>query len=347
MLREIKNPHGGDVYTLEEDVIDFSSNLNPFGMHPDVKKAIIDNVDKYDIYPDPNQREVKKALGEVFNIDENYITVGNGAADIIFRLALLFRNKDAVVVQPTFSEYEDALILAGARIRKVFLKEKYGFAFTKDTLEEIKGKGDIIFICSPNNPTGLVIDRKYIMELLEDAKLRGAILFVDSCFAGFVEGDIGLEGLINEYPNLFILRAFTKIHAMAGLRLGYGISSNLELIEKINTMLQTWPVSTVAQVAGLAALKSTPKEDVKIFVAKEREFLTNELVKKGLVTYPSKANYIFFRGEKGLKEKFLQEKILIRSCENYPGLDERYYRIAVRNEAENKAFVGALEKIFR
>ena len=170
-------------------------------------------------------------------------------------------------------------------------------------------------MCNPNNPTGVLLERKFILEVLKRCKEKNSLFVLDECFVDFVEEPENhtIKDMLKEYPNLFLLKAFTKRYAMAGVRLGYGLSSNQRLLEKIQHCGQPWAVSTVAQKAGIAALKE--EEYVKrsmAYVHAQRKKLIKNLTLLGYKTFDSKANYIFFQGEEGLYEKCLEKGILIR-----------------------------------
>ena len=213
-------------------------------------------------------------------------------------------------------------------------------------MDWITEKTDIVFLCNPNNPTGVLLERKFILEVLKRCKEKNSLFVLDECFVDFVEEPENhtIKDMLKEYPNLFLLKAFTKRYAMAGVRLGYGLSSNQRLLEKIQHCGQPWAVSTVAQKAGIAALKE--EEYVKrsmAYVHAQRKKLIKNLTLLGYKTFDSKANYIFFQGEEGLYEKCLEKGILIRDCSNYYGLKKGYYRVAVKLQEENEKLLEVLK----
>ncbi len=345
----IKEIHGGNIYKYDNEMYDFSANLNPLGMPKVCRRAIVENVDRYESYPDPFNRELKKAVSEFWNLPESFFCFGNGAADIIFRMVLALKPKKALITAPTFSEYEEALRVVGCEVSNLILNEDEDFAIDKDrVISMITEDIDMIFICNPNNPTGEAVLREDMIEIAKAAESVGAILVCDQCFSEFMDEEEKFS-IIPDLPklkNTVILKAFTKIYAMAGLRLGFSMCANSEITEKIEETLQPWSVSTVASKAGCAAL--TEKgfvQKTKDYVKKERMYLSRELEKLGIKVYSSKANYIFFRSEKELSAPLLKYRILVRSCKNYPGLDKRYYRIAVRTKEENEYFIRSLTEV--
>lgn len=348
MTKEI---HGGNIYKYDKKMYDFSANLNPLGMPEACKEAIVKNILSYENYPDPFNRELKKAMSDYMNLPEEYFCFGNGAADIIFRITLAFKPRKALIAGPTFAEYRQALEISGCETVDFLMSEEEGFCLYADRLTEQIGEDtDMLFICNPNNPTGIPVSKEDMLKIAKACEISGTVLVVDECFSDFIKEEEKYSILenIQELGNTIILKAFTKIYAMAGLRLGFSICSNKKFTEKIEETLQPWSVSTVASKAGCAALQDRSfVEKTKKYIEKERNYLIKNLCDMGIKTYDSAANYIFFRCEKDIIRPLLEKKILIRSCGNYIGLDDSYYRIAVRTHRENEIFVEALEDIVK
>ncbi len=341
----MKEVHGGNVYKYDRRMYDFSANLNPLGMPPEVRSAIIDNPDSYQAYPDIENRELTGKVAKYLGVPENFLVFGNGASDIIFRLALYLRPRKTLIVSPAFAEYERAAKTAGSAVNHFFLREENGFAYDERAVCLIDDDTDLVFICNPGNPTGVAVEKEKVLELADRCGERGAILMVDECFSEFLheEERYSILPYIEEHPNAVVLKAFTKIYAMAGLRLGYAVSSHRELVERLRETLQPWPVSTPASKAGGAAVEIKGFiEETKDYVRREREYLMRELKALGFHTYDSTANFVFIRSSMDLSKALLPYDIMVRSCGNYPGLDESYFRIAVRTEAENRYLIKCL-----
>lgn len=339
--------HGGDVYRHPE-VLDFSANINPLGTPEQVVRAAQESILRISSYPDALQEKLKKKLAEYEQVPEEWLICGNGAAELIFTLVQALRPKKALIPVPTFAEYEQALKGVGCKIRYVKLRKEDEFRLGEDILSELEGDIDLVFICNPNNPTGLLTEPALLHKIVRRCRERKIWLVVDECFLDFVpEPEVHtLKEMLADCDHLFLLKAFTKRYAMAGLRLGYGITSSQELMEAMEQRLQPWNVSIPAQEAGAAALEETEYvERARQMVKTERETLKRELRTLGYRVYDSQANYIFFFGEKDLGERLLAQGILIRDCSNYPGLTAGYYRIAVKNQQENQKLVEALEKV--
>ena len=348
--------HGGDTYSLKQNqrnpILDFSANINPLGTPQSVIDAVTSSLSCCAIYPDPLCRKLTAAISQIEKIPQEWITCGNGAADIIFRLVYAKKPKTALILAPTFAEYEQALTAVDCKIRAFNLKSKEDFNITEDILNQIDKDVDVVFICNPNNPTGQLAEPSLLLKILDKCKANQTTLVVDECFNDFLDipEKYTMKAYLKDYPNLFILKAFTKIYAMAGLRLGYGITNNMKLLEKIVGAGQPWSVSTIAQAAGIAALTETEyiSETRKLIVG-ERAFLTAELTNLGAKIIGSKANYIFFKvkGITNLKEQLEPKGILIRSCGNYHGLTKEYYRIAVKSNEDNKVLITALGELLK
>lgn len=338
--------HGGDVYR-NPDCIDFSANINPLGPPDSVKEAVAACVNDIAHYPDVQCRTLKRRLGRAEQVEEEKLIIGNGAAELIFALGYTLRPKRAILPQPTFAEYEQALLAAGCEVFHYPLSEETGFRLTEDFLQALTGETDIVFLCNPNNPTGVLTERELLIQILERCKEKQIFLVVDECFLDFVEEPeaFELKDMTDQYPNLFLLKAFTKRYAIPGLRLGYGICQNKELLGKMEQAVQPWNVSVPAQAAGIAALgEDAYVKRAKALIREEKAYLREELTRLGMKCYASEANYIFFRGEKGLYEGCRRQGILIRDCQNYPGISEGFYRVAVRTRNENKKLIEGIEK---
>lgn len=348
--------HGGDRYGAalhssftQEELLDFSANINPLGMPESVEKAILNSLSASLHYPDPFCRRLRSEIAVKEKVEAEEILCGNGGADLIYRLVYALKPKQALVTAPTFAEYEEALRQVGARIHHYNLPESMKIG--EKLLESVTGDLELVFVCNPNNPTGLLTDRSLLQRLLERAETLGIWVCVDECFLDFVKEKetYSLTSFLNKYPHLVILKSFTKLYAMPGLRLGYVLSANGELLRKMQQAGQPWAVSEPAMEAGIAALKETNyREQTIALVDKEREFLMSGLTKLGCKVWSGKANYLCFRiaGEPRLYEKLLGHGILIRRCENYHNLTEYDYRIAVRTHEENKRLLEAIKEIY-
>ena len=342
--------HGGEIYTGNYR-LDFSANLNPLGMPDSVKAAVRQASELADRYPDAQCRELRRALSEVCRLPEEYFLCGNGAAELIMASAQALKPRRALIALPAFSEYERALKSAGcAEIRYYSCLRSRGFRIGEDILDYISPDIDMVFLCNPANPTGLLTDHELLRKIAEYCREKGVLLVLDECFNALLQDPAQATLLkeLPENPKLMILRAFTKSYAMAGLRLGYAVSSCRELLARIRASLQTWNVSLPAQLAGIAALKERGYlERAGKLICTERLFLREKLSAMGFLLYDSQANYLFFEGPEDLAERCAEKGILIRDCGSCRGLAPGCFRIAVKRREENEALCACLEAVIR
>lgn len=352
MTMEYSLTHGGDWagYRAQYggEPLDFSANISPLGLPEGVRAAVIRSLDRADRYPDPLCRELRGAVARAEGVSPDWVLCGSGAADLIHRAALAGRPRRALVTAPAFAEYEEALELAGCGGERFPLREEDGFALGEGFLEAVTPEVDMVFLCQPNNPTGRMVPRPLLVETLERCREAGALLVVDECFLDFLDRpeDFAMKGFLGRYPNLLILKAFTKLYAMAGLRLGYCLCSDGAFLERMGRAGQPWAVSGPAQAAGMAALKETEYvEAVRALIRAERPRLAGALSRLGFRVVPGEANYLLFHAPLPLVEPLRERGILIRDCANYHGLGAGWYRAAVRTGPENGRLIAALEEI--
>lgn len=342
-----KHKHGGDVYHYK-NCIDFSANCNPLGTPEGVKKAIIQSLDHINDYPEVGCGPLKEAIGTYEGVDSQHLICGNGAAELIFSLCRARKPKKALLLAPTFAEYEQALESVDCEIERFYLKEEDDFHLGENYLQALNKEIEIAFLCNPNNPTGILIDRSFLLKVLEKCRELEISLVVDECFLDFVKNpeDYTLKAYLEEYKNLFLLKAFTKRYAIAGVRLGYGLCADKKLLEQMEAVTQPWNVSSIAQAAGIAALKETEYvQQGRQTVFAEAAYLKQEMSNLGLHVFPSQANYIFFKGPENLFDTCVENGILIRDCCNYPGLHKGYYRIAVKKHEANEQLIETFRNI--
>ena len=348
----MKLVHGGDWagYRAEFgcDALDFSANVSPLGLPAGVAAAITNALPTADRYPDPLCRELRAALAGAEGVPADWILCGNGAADLIFRLALAVRPRRALLPAPTFAEYEAALQTVGCAVQRVFLREENEFAVTEEFIDAVTPETDIVFLCQPNNPTGQVTPPALVERLVRRCAECGAVLVVDECFLDFLPDRDAwtAKQLLRDAPQLVILKAFTKLYAMAGVRLGYALCGDATLLEKMRGAGQPWAVSSLAQAAGLAALQETAYAGaVRALIAEQRPRMAAGLRALGLRVMDGQANYLLFRATPDLGEKLRRRGAVVRSCANYPGLDAAWYRTAVRTAEENTRLLQIMGEI--
>ena len=249
---------------------------------------------------------------------------------------------------PSFADYEGALLAAGSEPVFYPLLRENGFLLTEDFLNAIGPDTDLVMLCSPNNPTGRSVPRQLLLAVLDRCRHTGTWLFLDECFLEMTDGDraFSLAPYLRYGDRVFLLRAFTKAYGMAGLRLGYGLCRDKELLARMSRLCQPWNVSAPAQAAGLAALDCPdwPKQARDLF-RREKPFLSAGLAALGFAVLPGDANFLFFSAASGMYEKLLDRGVLIRNCANYRGLGPGDCRIAVRTRPENEELLKIMGEL--
>lgn len=348
MLYQTTNPHGGEVYSHPVR-LDFSANINPFGTPPAVLEAVTASLPLLRQYPDPYCRELTAAIAKHEAVPAEWILCGNGAAELIYSFCTALKPQKALLASPCFSEYETALRSVGTRVERYTLRREEDFLLTEAFLEILSSwDGQLLMLCNPNNPTGRTIPRELLDRICDLCRERGIFLFVDECFLDLTENgeEKSLKNRLSDMPGLLLLKAFTKSYGMAGLRLGYCLSSNADLLKAMGETTQSWNVSLPAQMAGVAALAQREfLADANAVIRQECPVLSRALAGLGFSVIPSETNYILFFSPRELREPLLQRGIQIRSCANYPGLGQGWYRIAVKLPEENRQLIQAMEEI--
>ena len=352
--------HGGDIYNNRVD-LDLSVNLNPYTdekIRKRLEKAYTAGLDAGAKYPDIDQTGLRNALSEYEGVAPECIFAGSGASQMLMAAVTAINPRCALLTEPSFSGYRHALDAivrdeGGSghfcEIRQHFLKEEDGFALTADVLGQLTDDVDVLFLTDPNNPTGRNIDRDLLFRILDKAVEKNIDVVLDESFYTISEGyDRGRSvRLIAEYDNLFIIRSFTKSFALPGVRMGYVLSSP-DRIAKLRGHLPEWNLPALSEAVMEECARISRDE---IFydrsmdlIRKERGFLSKELSERGFTVFDSDAVFLLVKGREGLYEKLLDKGILIRRCDDFEGLDPRFYRIAVRTHEENVHLIETLKQ---
>lgn len=344
-LMKMKGLHGGDIYRNHVK-IDFSVNVNPFGMPEDVKAALYRAVENCSRYPDISAEKVKKAVSGMLAVPEKRLLFGNGASELFMAIIHGIKPKKAVIPVPAFYGYEYAAGAADGEILYYETKEENDFCLQEDFLSVLTEDVDVLFLTNPNNPTGHLMSRELLGNVLFHCREKGIYVVLDECFIEFCGKECSMLQEIETFSNLILVRAFTKIFSIPGVRLGYLICGNQVLLEKIGRQLPEWNVSIFAQAAGYECAMQTEFVSKTItYIEKERHFLEIGLKQAGFKVFPSKANFFLIYCEQPLYERLLEKGILIRDCANFRGLSKGFYRIAVKSRKENEALLKAIGEI--
>ena len=352
----MKDLHGGNIYRFEregKEVLDFSSNINPLGVPQKFTDIAKENFDKLTNYPDPYYIELREKIGEHNSVTKENIIVGNGATEILFLYMRAVKPKKVLLLAPCFVEYERALKSVGAQIEYFELKEKNNFYPDIQTLKKkLEGQHyDLFLFCNPNNPTGQLIKFDDVKDLAAICKKQDMKIFIDEAFIEFVENWKEKTAALLKNKDVFIMRAFTKFFAIPGLRLGYGISFDEELMNKLETEKEPWSVNTFANLAGLVMLddKDYIKKSEK-WVAEEKEFMYKELSEfQYIEPYRTECNFILLKihniSSTSLRDKMIEKNILIRDASNFKFLDYHFIRLAIKDRESNIKVLEALADI--
>lgn len=350
--------HGG-IYSVNPNLVkvDFSSNVNPLGISKKALKSIRKDAARLSsVYPDPECLDLKKNLLDYLDIglDLECITVGNGSVEIIHDFARAFVRNKVIIPAPTFCEYELSSRRSGAGILFVPLKN---LTLDAELIIEKAKNLDAVFLCNPNNPTGL-FSVKPIKKIIESIDSSTKIL-IDECFIEFIDDDDddvhhhhSMINKIEEFDNLVILRSLTKSFGLAGLRVGYSISSP-KLAKQLSANRIPWNVNGLAQMAGIIALKDLKHlKKARAMIKKERKFIQSEIEKKMQSFAPCKSDVNYFlihlknKNSTKIRDSLLTRSgVLVRDCSTFTGMNSEYIRVAVKTHRENLLLLDALEVI--
>ena len=371
--------HGGNWAGYEEicgeEILDFSANVSPFGLPENVREAASASLKNAYRYPDLECRNLRNAIADKYDLCSDHVLCGNGAADLIYRIAYAAKPRRAIVPAPDFSEYEKALQQVGCEIKhwewmrgdctigktlpkgsQIEVTEcgkiQIGLVPASDLSDYILIEDiDMIILSNPNNPSGCLHSPDFLRELAAKCERRQILLVVDECFMDFVDSarTYSLLEFVADCRNLVVLRAFTKFYGMAGLRLGWCATSNADLIAGMKKAGPPWSVSIPAQAAGIAVLSEEAYADrLRGYISAECQQLQSGLQGLGFQVISGAANYILFYSERtDLARLLLERGIAIRDCSNYVGLGPGWYRVAVRLREENERLLREIAFLLR
>lgn len=360
-MKYLSSNHGGNIreaaekYGLSsESILDFSANINPLGLPPNIKKIIASNIDSLLHYPDTECKILKEELADFLDLEPSNLLIGNGSIELIYLVPKALSPRCVLIPIPTFSEYEFSARRSKSKAMFVRAKGEENFQIKIEWFIKFLPKVDLVFLCNPNNPTGNLISKDEIIYLAKAGQRHNTIVAIDEVFIDFVK-DQNSFSVVKEaakLKNLLVLRSLTKFFALPGLRLGY-LVANKSLIARLSKYQFPWNVNSFAQLVGRQVIKNKHYiKQSKELVIRERECLLKKLKKiNGIIPYTPTANFIFCELNKTrLNSKMLCDKlgrrgILIRDCSNFRGLDNKYIRIAVRKRQENNRLINALAEI--
>ncbi|KSV58376.1 threonine-phosphate decarboxylase CobD [Acetivibrio ethanolgignens] len=361
MIKHKEHFHGSDLEKIEniygikkEDITSFSANVNPLGVSFRLRETLASRIDAITSYPDREYTSLRKAIASYIHSDPEYILVGNGSTELISIMIQLQKPKKALIIGPTYSEYEREVSLEGGRSLYFSLKEEDNFELNLQALsEELQKDIDLLIICNPNNPTSTAIPRNKMRQILDICKERDIFVMVDETYVEFAEQmeEITSVPLTEYYNNIIILRGISKFFAAPGLRLGYAVFCNTDLIKEINQKKNPWTINSLAAIAGEIMFSDEEyKKATRQLISSERIRICDELSKlPEYKVYPPTANFVLVRIEKeGLTSEELfdmaiRRGLMIRDCSTFPFLDNRYIRFCFMSPEKNDELLDVLK----
>lgn len=338
--------HGGDIYR-NQIRLDFSVNTNPLGMPDPVKEALHQAVEEAENYPDIRAQALSAAVTEQLQVRKEQLVFGNGASELFHAVLHAIKPSKILIPVPSFLGYEEAAKAIDCEVIFYEMKKEENFCLTDRILDVLDENISLVFLANPNNPVGNLVEPELIFQIAEKCRQCDITLVLDECFMELTgkEQTYSFLKRLDEFPNVVVIRAFTKLYAIPGVRLGYLVCEQ-NLAEKIRLQLPEWNLSVFAQRAGVAAIKEQEYiARAVVCIQTQRQFLLEELQAAGCSVFDSDADYLLFYSEMPLYELFLQRGILIRDCSNFRGLQRGYYRIAVKSEEQNWMFAEVLREI--
>lgn len=354
--------HGSDLEKIQEiygvrkeDVVNFAANVNPFGISSSLKDELASNLDVISSYPDRDYTLLRKSIGEYCNANPEHIVVGNGSTELISIMAQFLEPQSALILSPTYSEYSREVGLAGGQVCYFELKETDDFSLDMDALfDEMNKKYDMLVICNPNNPTSGALHHAQLRTIFEYAKKVGTFIVIDETYVEFARDykDITAVTLTEEYSNFIVLRGVSKFFAAPGLRLGYAVTSNQELLDTIRKKQNPWTVNSLAEQAGILMFKDTE------YIKRTQELMWQEqdrmyeifAASKDYKPYKANANFILLKilnpdlDASTLFDRCIRQGLMIRNCSSFPYLNEKFIRFCFMKPEDNDRLVEVLLK---
>lgn len=351
------NGHGGNIYELAQrlecapsDIIDMSSNVNPLAPLPGLVKFIIKNIHSISALPEVDAKSAAQAFAARYNINPEHVIAGNGTTQFIYAIPQVLGTKRALILGPTYADYADACRMHNVQYDYLMTEEPLDFQPNIDVLIEQISDHDTVFICNPNNPTG-VLTLKADLERL--CRFHPDTYFViDESYLPFVNDSERLSMLKSGFPNVLILNSMSKIFRIPGLRIGFLIASGLT-IEKFRPFLLPWNVNSVAQTAADYLMKHTDETDAFIdktvlLLEDQRKYMADALeAVDGIKLFPSKTSFVLAKLDENITADILcnhlaADRILIRNCSNFRGLSEHFIRISLKTTDINRMLVDKI-----
>ncbi|HUL39601.1 MAG TPA: histidinol-phosphate transaminase [Methanomassiliicoccales archaeon] len=357
-VAQLERPaHGGEGWKLRGKE-DFSANLNPFGPPPWLAGALADAAASLDHYPDDSSIALRDSLANRYRVTPSNVIVGSGSSELIRLFAEVFmeRGDRVLIPRPTFMEYAFACRFMGAQVAPYELSPGEGFRPNIDAMISILDDNfKAAYLCSPNNPTGVAMPRGEVLRLAKGCDELGILLFLDETLMELMpeEASLSCAGEVERYPNLFVIRSFTKSYAVPGLRVGYGLGSR-ELISSLDKGRQTWNLGSLEQAVSLRLLQDRARvEEAAKVLAKERDRLHSHLTSLGARTHRPDAFYFFLDvsptglSGKQFRDRMIEHGVMVRDCSSFGRPYEGYVRFCVKTPEKDDLLLEALDRVWK
>lgn len=355
--------HGSDIEQIEsyygipkETIVKFGANVNPLGLSDSVKSALSEHLDVITSYPDRDYKDLRKVIAGYCNVNMDYVVTGNGSTELISLLISQRSAKHALVIGPTYSEYERELSLTGGRISTYHLPESCDFRLDLDDLKRsLQEDVDFLILCNPNNPTSSALKHEELDRLLTECKRRDIFVMIDETYVEFAPSveEITAMPLIPFFDNLMIIRGVSKFFAAPGLRLGYGVTSNQEFLSALKRHQNPWSLNSIGALAGELMLQDQDYiNKTRHLILSERNRCIETLKKLPYAkVYPAYGNFILIKIlKKGLTsfdvfETAIKQGMMIRDCSSFEGLPGEYIRFCIMNPEDNTRLLACLSQL--
>jgi threonine-phosphate decarboxylase len=356
--------HGSDIekisshYNITKDsLVNFAANVNPLGFPKEVSHSIAKNLDLLSTYPDREYTKLREVIASYCNVEREQIMVGNGSSELIALLIQQISPKKTLILGPTYSEYERELKSLGSSITYYNLKWENSFELNIECfLESLSGNYDLLILCNPNNPTSSFISKDTIEKILNTCKTYNTFVMIDETYVEFVPDNkiTSTMPLVPIYDNFMTLRGVSKFFAAPGLRLGYGVTRNLGLLDRMKETIIPWSLNSIGAYAGeLLLVDSSYIEATKELIANEKRHFLSELGKlSGINAFEANANFILVQITKEnitAAETFirsLEEGLILRDCSSFEGLEGEFIRFCIMNPEDNRRLLDLLKALF-
>lgn len=360
MLQHKDHFHGSDLEKIEqaygikkETITSFSANVNPLGISPALRRTLAEKIDAITSYPDRDYVSLRRCIADYVKTDPENIIVGNGSTELISLFIQIEHPKKAIVIGPTYSEYEREISLGGGTTLYYPLREEDDFVLnTTAFISHLKDDIDLLVLCNPNNPTSTCVPNKHMRRILDACKQHGIYVMVDETYVEFADNtrQITSVPLTNYYNNLVILRGTSKFFAAPGLRLGYAITGNQDLIKTINTRKNPWTINSLAAIAGEIMFRDEDYiRQTKQLISSERSRIYNLLAaREDFKVYPPSGNFMLVKilqeelTSQELFDRTIREGMMIRDCSTFPFLDDKYIRFCFMEPKKNDALMACI-----